>query len=186
MNKSAKREVMENRQADSLVAAIGFDTIQHYTQSVCLQHHGKPLLRLSGKVAELDSTLSFRFDPNGSYNYEYPRLNDYLSVDDEFLMQQQQGSANGIVLFSSDPKGRIFEVRGRWLLDMDTSQQVTQDALRTIARRLFPCLNSHLPLAPGEKIVIRGPQFNEIFELHAPDTTGFQKYSLSYYTQFSQ
>lgn len=181
---SAAIEVKQAYQADSLVASTGFDITRHYTQPLCLQLRSKPLLSISSQKSALDTSLTFNFDPNSGYNYWYPQISDYISTHPQFSVQLEKGSANGTVYFSADRKGRIFEVQGNWLLNVDSSQQATQAAVRSVANRLFPCLPAKLPLTRKWKFIVHGPQFEEVFELTPPDTSGFPNYSLNYQVVF--
>ncbi|MBC6698646.1 hypothetical protein [Hymenobacter sp. BT190] len=177
---SAAREVRQAYRADSLVASTGFDTTRHYTQPLCLQFRGKPLLSIGSQSSALDTSLTFNFDPNSGYNYWYPQISDYISTHPQLSVQLEDGAVNGAVNFSADRKGRVFEVQGTWLLNVDSSQQATQAAVRSVAKRLFPCLQAKIPSTRKWKLTLDGPQFKEVFELSPADSSGFPNYLLTY------
>ncbi|WBO86380.1 hypothetical protein [Hymenobacter yonginensis] len=183
---SAAREVRQAYRADSLVASTGFDTARHYTQPLCLQFRGKPLLSIGSQLSALDTSLTFNFDPNSGYNYWYPQISDYISTHPQLSVQLEDGAANGAVNFSADRKGRIFEVQGTWLLNVDSSQQATQAAVRLVVKRLFPCLPTTLPSTRKWQFIANGPQFTEVFKFMPPDTSMSPYYSLTYQVFFGK
>ena len=155
-------------QLDSIFYSEKFDTTKLYSEPCCLQYKGKPLLTFGQNVNQLDTSLSFRPDPNGSFDKHLKIITDYLSLDDFYSAKFSTGSIDGIVFFSADKKGRIFNLSCSWTLNadlVDTSGMETIQILNTF----FPCLPSDFK---GEKAFeLTHKDFVEKFSLYpSPDS----------------
>ncbi len=69
---------------DSVFQSQNFDTTAIYSEPCCLQYKGRPLLTIGQSVKLLDTSFSFRTDPNGSYSTYSNIITDYLSTDDYY------------------------------------------------------------------------------------------------------
>ena len=128
-------------QLDSIFNSENFDTAKLYSESCCLQYKGKPLLTIGQTVNQLDKTLSFRPDPNGSFDKHSNIITDYLSIDDFYSAEVSTGSINGIIFFSADKKGRIFNLSCSWTLNADLVDTSGMETIH-ILNKFFPCLPS--------------------------------------------
>lgn len=138
---SKKDKTNKLSQLDSIFHSENFDTAKIYSEPCCLQYKGRPLLTIGQNVSQLDSSLSFRPDPNGTYEKHSNVITDYLSVDDFYSTKVSTGSIDGIIFFSADKKGKIFGLSCNWTLNadlVDTSGMETIDILN----KFFPCLQS--------------------------------------------
>jgi len=78
-------------------------------KTVALQRQS--LLLVPGQnIKELDSTFSFRYDPNGKYEKHFQTVTDYLSLDGFCSADLSTGSIVGALYFTADKKGRIFRL----------------------------------------------------------------------------
>lgn len=131
---------------DSIYNAEKFDSIRTY-KPLSLIYKGNPILRIGQKTSELDSTLSYRMDPNMDYQgYEF-LITDYLSTDDNLSIELgNYSSINGIAFFSADRKSkRIFNVSASWYFDLQ-KVNMEQVAIDSITKRLFPILIDKIQL----------------------------------------
>ncbi len=94
---------------DSVFQSQNFDTTAIYSEPCCLQYKGRPLLTIGQSVKLLDTSFSFRTDPNGSYSTYSNIITDYLSTDDYYSAEFSTSSLSGIIFISADKKGRIFD-----------------------------------------------------------------------------
>jgi hypothetical protein len=153
---------------DSIFYHVNFDTTKSYSEPCCLQYKGKPLLTIGQNLKQLDTTFSFRYDPNGQYEEYGSIVTDYLSLDDFFFTKDTAGSIGGIIFFSADKKGRIFNLSCRWTLDPDCADASGMEAMN-ILNKYFSCLPTDLK---GRlKFEIPHKDFTEIFMLY-PHTDG--------------
>ena len=115
-NKTDRNQII----LDSIYRAEKFDSIKDY-KPLSLNYKGNPILRIGQKTSELDSTLSYRMDPNMDYQGFENLITDYLSIDDNLLIELgNYSSLNGIAFFSADRKSkRIFNVSASWYFDLN-------------------------------------------------------------------
>jgi hypothetical protein len=167
---------------DSIFQNENFDPTKVYSNPICLLYLGKPLLTIGQNIARLDTSLSFRPDPNLKYQEYYPIITDFISVDEYYTVKQSTGSLNGIIYFSADKSGRVFSISGSWLFDIDMTNETKQEALQTIKTKFFPCLLESLDFESKRKVAIRNMDFMETFDLVPPDNSksGFGKWSINY------
>ncbi|WP_143011483.1 hypothetical protein [Chitinophaga filiformis] len=125
---------------DSIFLAEGFDTTITYTDPVCLQYKGKPLLTIGGNVKQFDTTFSYRYDPNGKYDRYFPIIKDYLSLDDYYDVTLSTGSILGALYFSADKQGRIFRLDCQWIIDAELADTSGMEIMNFLTTKYFPCL----------------------------------------------
>jgi len=125
---------------DSIFLTEGFDTTTAYTDPVCLQYKGKPLLTIGENVKKLDTTFSYRYDPNGKYYRYFPTIKDYLSLDDYYSVTLSTGSISGALYFSADQQGRVFRLDGQWIVDADLADTSGMEIMDFLTTKYFPCL----------------------------------------------
>ena len=130
-------------QLDSIFHSENFDTTKIYSEPCCLHYKGKPLLAIGQNVKDLDTTFSFRRDPNGIYEKYTNIIADYLSVDDFFSVKLSTGSLDGIIFFSADKQGRIFALTCDWTINAELVDTSSMEAIH-ILKKYFPCLPSNL------------------------------------------
>jgi hypothetical protein len=138
--KGAKTESISK--IDSIFQSENFDTSKLYSEPCCLQYKGKPLLTIGQNTNKLDTSFSYRFDPNGVYDRDDKNISivtDYLSLDDYFSAKVSTGSIDGIVFFSADKKGRIFALSCNWTLNADLVDTSGMETVQ-ILNKFFPCL----------------------------------------------
>lgn len=141
-NKTDRNQII----LDSIYRAEKFDSIRIY-KPLSLIYKGKPILRIGQKTSELDSTLSYRMDPNMDYQgFEY-LITDYLTTDDHLSIELgNYSSLNGIAFFSADRKSkRIFNVSASWYFDLK-QENMEQIAIDSITKRIFPILKNKIQL----------------------------------------
>jgi len=126
-------------QFDSILYSENFDTSKLYSEPCCLQYKGKPLLTIGQNINQLDTSLSFRYDPNGRFEKHSKTITDYLSLDDFYSAKVSTGSIDGIIFFSADKKGRIFSLSCCWTLNADLVDTSGMEIIN-ILKQFFPCL----------------------------------------------
>ena len=145
--KTAKNKIEQNQIIlDSIYNAEKFDSRRIY-KPLSLIYKGKPILRIGQETSELDSTLSYRMDPNMDYQgYEY-LITDYLTTDDNLSIELgNHSSLNGIAFFSADRKSnQIFNVSASWYFDLN-QENMEQIAIDSITKRIFPILKDKIQL----------------------------------------
>src|SRR5215212_2295950 len=101
---------------DSILKTENFNSGMDYGK-VSLIYKGKSIFSLGQKLETLDSTFSFRYDPNGKYSNSFNLVIDYLSLDDNLSINLSEGSINGILFFSADQKNKgVFNIGGNWTI----------------------------------------------------------------------
>ncbi len=151
-------------QRESIFQPESFDTTKVYSEPCCLQYKGRPLLTIGQNVNQLDPSLSFRYDPNGSFEKYSTSVTDYLSLDDYFSVKDASESIDGIVFFSVDKKGRIFALSSNWTLNgglVDTSGKETIRLLK----KFFPCFPPDLKGKGSVELIRKG--FIEKFTVYS-------------------
>jgi hypothetical protein len=126
-------------QLDSIFQSEKFDTNKIYSEPCCLQYKGRSLLTLGQNVNQLDTSLSFRPDPNGNYDKYSNLITDYLSLDNFYSAKVSTGSIDGIIFFSADKKGRIFNLSSNWTLNADLVDTSGMETIHLLTK-FFPCL----------------------------------------------
>ena len=163
---------------DSIFLAEGFDTTTAYTDPVCLQYKGKPLLTIGGNVKQFDTTFSYRYDPNGKYDTHFPTITDYLSLDDYYYVTLSTGSIFGALYFSADEQGRIFRLHGQWIIDAELADTSGMEIMNFLTTKYFPCLP---PDFKGRKTFeLTHKKYIEKFSLHPSDNRSISGWMLDY------
>jgi hypothetical protein len=124
---------------DSIFLAEGFDTTTIYSPS-CLYYKGKPLFLIGQDIKRLDTSFSFRYDPNGKYEKYFPVIKDYLSLDDFYSVKLSTGSIAGALYFSADSNRHIFRFAGDWSIDGDLADTSGMEIMSYLQDKYFPCL----------------------------------------------
>jgi hypothetical protein len=162
--KSSKTEKLS--QLDSIFYSENFDTTRLYSEPCCLQYKGKPLLTIGQNINQLDTSLSYRFDPNGKYD-RYDKnisiVTDYLSLDDYYSTKVSTGSIDGIIFFSADKKGRIFNLSCSWTLNRDLVDTSGMETIQLL-NKFFPCLPTDFK--GKQKFELTHKDFVETFRLY--------------------
>ena len=141
-NKTDRNQII----LDSIYRAEKFDSIRTY-KPLSLNYKGNPILRIGQKTSELDSTLSYRMDPNMDYQGYENLITDYLTTDDNLSIELGNfSSLNGIVFFSADRKSkRIFNVSASWYFDLN-DDNIANVAIDSITKILFPIVKDKIEL----------------------------------------
>jgi hypothetical protein len=154
---------------DSIYKIEGFDTAIRYSDPICLQYKERPLLVIGQNINQLDTTLSFRYDPNGKYQDYYGTITDYLSLDENYSAYLSKGSIVGALYFSADNKGRIFKLEGNWKINAYMLDTSGMEIMAHFQNRYFPCLPYYFK-SKG-KFEFKHRNFTEKFNLYPqPDT----------------
>jgi hypothetical protein len=149
--RTAEYETQRTKTLDSIFTAEKFNSKIEY-EPLCLCHNGKPIFSIGQKIFEIDSTLSYRMDPNMDYQgYEYI-VTDYLTTDDHLSIKLgEYSSINGITFFSADKKYyHLFNVSGSWYFDLN-EDNMEKVAIDSITNRLFPILKGKIKLESSWK-----------------------------------
>ena len=153
--KQTDKKIAENRidlnqiVLDSIYRVEKFDITVSY-QPLSLNFKGKSIFTIGQKTTEIDSTLSYRMDPNMEYQGCENIITDYLTTDDNLSINLgNYSSLNGIAFFSADRKTkRIFNVAGSWYFDLQ-KENMEQIAVDSITKNLFPILKDKIQLVNG-------------------------------------
>ena len=143
-------------------------------EPISLNFKGKPILSLGQKVETLDTTLSFRYDPNGDFWDKVNLIKDHLSLDDNLSIELKQGSINGIFFFSSDQKeNQIFNVAGNWTIGTKITEDNEAEIIEQIVEKLFPILRGQLRFEENWKYENPKKKYVEYFTMNPPKENGF-------------
>ena len=131
---------------DSIYQVEKLDSTSTY-QPLSLHYKGKPIFTIGQKTTEIDSTFSYRMDPNMDYQGFENLITDYLSTDNYLHIDLGNNSSlNGIVFFSVDKESkRIFNVSASWYFDLN-QKNMEQAAIDSITKRIFPLLKGKIQL----------------------------------------
>lgn len=158
---------------DSVLISENFEREKKY-EPISLNYNGKPILSPGEKIQNLDSTFSFRYDPNGKYWDKFNLIKDYLSLDDNLSIELTQGSINGILFFSYDQiENQIFNISGNWTIDAEITQKSEGEIIEQITERLFPILKDKLKFREGWKFINEKENYIEYFLVNPPKENGF-------------
>lgn len=100
---------------DSTFRADNVDTLRTYSQAVCLQFHGKPLLTIGQQIADLPTAFKYRRNLEFEYAGD-PFAQDYVSFDTYYGAANGDTGPNGSLWLMTDRKGRIFGLHGSWVI----------------------------------------------------------------------
>ncbi len=163
---------METR-IDSILNSENFDRKIFY-EPISLNFKGKAILRPGQKLDALDTTLSFRYDPNGGFWDKFNLIEDHLSLDDNLSIELKEGSINGIFFFSSDQQEKqIFNIAGNWTIATEVSDENEDQIIEQITGKLFPCLKGKIVFEENWKYENKKRDFVEHFKLKSPKENGY-------------
>jgi hypothetical protein len=139
-----KQNIKETKfsKLDSIYASEKFDSSISYNDSICLYYKSTPLLIIGQNVKQLDTTLSFRYDPNGKYGGYFGTVTDYLSLDDFFSADLSTCSLAGALYFTADSSGKIFRFSADWTINGELADTSGMEIMGFLHDKLFPCLPS--------------------------------------------
>ena len=173
-NGTDTKQIMElTAKVDSVLFLENFKRDNKY-EPISLNYNGKPILSPGEKVQNLDSTLSFRYDPNGKYWDNFNLIKDHLSLDDNLSIELTEGSINGILFFSSDQiENQIFNISGNWTIGKEITQRNEDEIIKQITERLFPILTDKLKFQEDWKFINEKENYTEYFSVNPPKENGF-------------
>jgi len=126
---------------DSILVAENFDTTITNADKSCLYYKGKPLLAFGQSIKKFDTTFSFRYDPNGSYeDFHRQGITDYLSLDDFYSTKLSTGKIEGAIYFSTDKLNRIFKLNVSFNIDAELVDTSGMEIMNYLHDKYFPCL----------------------------------------------
>jgi hypothetical protein len=149
---------------DSLLAIEHFDTALNYIDSACLLYNGKSLFIIGQNVKQLDTTLSFRPDPNGRHERNRYFIIDYLSLDNYYSIDLTTGSLAGAIYFSADNKGRIFSFNASWRINAELVDTSGMEIMNFLHEKYFPCLPTDFK--GRQSFEVKHRYFKENFKLY--------------------
>ena len=160
-------------QIDSILHSKNFKREIKY-EPISLTYNGRSILSPGQKIETLDSTLSFRYDPNGDFWNKLNLIKDHVCLDDELSIELKQGSINGIFFFSSDQKeNQIFNIAGNWTIGTKLTKNNEDEIIEYITNQLFPILKKKLRFEENWKYEIKKPNYIEYFAMNPPKENGF-------------
>lgn len=143
--KFSKTELVHNSKIlDSILKNEKLDTVSTY-KPLSLNFYGKPIFAIGQRLNEIDSTLSYRIDPNLDYQDFFPIVKDYITTEDKlsFYKIGENSYINGIIYFSADQHSqRIFNVSGTWSFKV-YDDDVVDEMKNWLTQNLFPILKNN-------------------------------------------
>jgi len=126
---------------------------------------------LGRRIKEVRSELHIGLDPNGEFSAVPDPVTDYFSMDPRLSLQLNEGSVNGILFVAAlEDGGRIFDVSGSWLFDLDLENEGSVNEARSaIEEKLFPELKDKLRIEPGWEYSIEKDTLSEQFTISLPE-----------------
>jgi hypothetical protein len=155
--------VKARRWRDSTFRADNIDTLRTYSQAVCLQFHGKPLLTIGQQIAKLPTAFKYR------RNFEFeeagdPFAHEYVSFNTYYGAANGNTGPNGSLWLLTNNEGRIFGLHGSWVIASVLDKKEQLIASREIARWL-PCIQRKLDFEHHKVLVLENEEFKEEFEM---------------------
>lgn len=129
---------------DSIYQVENLDINSSY-KPLSLHFNGKPIFSIGQKLSEINSTLTYRIDPNSDYEDYFPMIKDYLTTEDKLSLYKigKHSYINGVVYFSADQQSeRIFNVGGTWGFSV-YDKNVLEEMKIWLIENLFPELENH-------------------------------------------
>lgn len=167
---------------DSAFQKHHFDPRHTYSEPICLQYRGRPLLTMGQNVQSLDTSIFLNLDANGEFPNDWPTIVENYAILDDYILKQSTGSLNGIILLATDSIGHIFKFSANWYLAIEDSEAAENEAIQTICGSLFPCTCNHLDFEEHRQLIIHHADFDEQWELEAPENE-FDRWGLHYTVQ---
>ena len=182
--KKESQQITEKKfQVDSILNSHNFNREVLY-DPLSLIYNGKPILRPGQKVENLDSTLSFRYDPNGDFWNKSYLIKDHLSLDEDLSINLKQGSINGILFFSSDQvDNQIFNVTANWTIDTDINEKNSGEIIEIFEKQLFPSLTEKIKFEENWEYEVEKDNYVEYFRMNSPEESPNLYWTIDYYIQ---
>lgn len=147
LNFSCKRNTSKtfknSKVLDSIYKVEKLDTTIIY-KPLSLHFKRKPIFTIGQKLTDVDSSLSFRYDPNSDYQDYFPLIKDYITTEDKLSLYKVGKSSyvTGIVFFSVEQHSqRLFNVSGTWSININNKDDL-QTIKKWITTYLFPSLKN--------------------------------------------
>jgi hypothetical protein len=183
--KQTDKKIAENRTdrneiiLDSIYRIEKLDTIANY-QPLSLNFNGKTIFSIGQRLTGIDSTLTYRIDPNSDYQEYFPMVKDYLTAEDKLSLYRigKHSYINGTVYFSADQQSeRIFNVSGTWgFLVYD--ENVLKEMKTWLIENLFPELENHFEFKDNWNYKIETQNQIEHFDLKKENESWTLKYEV--------
>ncbi|WP_408029405.1 hypothetical protein [Tenacibaculum xiamenense] len=162
---------------DSIYQAEKFDTNRIY-EPLSLNFNGKPIFSIGEKLKEVDSTLTYRIDPNSDYQDYFPLIRDYLITEDKLSLYKigKYSYVTAMVYFSAEGKSnRIFNVSGCW--GFQVYDPLILDKMETwFTENLFPELKDKFEFRNHWNYKIETQNQVELFDLIKKDESWVLNY----------
>ena len=156
----------DSRIIDSIFKVENFKTILDY-EPLSLNFNEKPIFSIGQNLTEIDSTLSYRIDPNMDYQDYFPIIRDYMTTEDKLSVYKigKKSYITGILYFSTEQKTKkIFNVSGNWGFKIYENGVIEQMEL-WITKKLFPKLKNHFQFKDKWNYKIENQNQIELFDL---------------------
>lgn len=137
---------------DSVWAAHNFNENDIY-KPLMLFESGHSIFTIGQSLKKVDTSLSYRIDPNGDFQHHFPMFKDYLTTDDDISIHKvgEHSYINGMVYFSADEnEQRIFNVSGHWTFAAYDETVLSEMQLWLITH-IFPTLKDVFEFRDGWK-----------------------------------
>lgn len=151
---------------DSIYKVEKLDSTINY-EPLSLNFKGNPIFSIGQKLTEIDSTLSYRIDPNMDYQDYFPLIQDYMTTEDRLSVYKigKHSHIMGVLYFSVDQNSqRIFNVSGTWGFNVYKKEVLKQMEL-WLTESLFPNLKNKFKFEDKWSYKIESPNQIELFNL---------------------
>lgn len=166
------RQSAEKKQSlyDSILTAENFDTTVTNSDKCCLYYKGKPHLAFGQNINQFDTTLAFRYDPNGCFQDYYSLgILDYLSLDDFYSAELPTGKIVGVMFFTTDKQNRIFKLNLSFKIYAKLETASGSEIINYLRDKYFPCLPADFKSKQQYELIHKN--FVEQFRLYqSPDS----------------
>ena len=145
-----------------------------------LNFNGKPIFSIGQKLSKIDSTLSYRIDPNMDYQDYFPIIIDYMTTEDKLSVYQigKHSYINGILYFSVEQETKkIFNVSGSWGFEINDNGEIEQAEL-WLTESLFPKLKGKFEFKDKWNYKIENQYQTELFELKKKEDSWILNYKV--------
>jgi hypothetical protein len=165
-----------SKQIDAVFQIKNFHPNKKY-EPISLFFKGKPILTIGKKIEHLDSTLSFRHDPNGQFQSYSNAIIDYLCFDDNISLsfETPYGYVSGAFYFSADIEHKqIFNVNGSWGFHRNSNSMIEKEAIKFIENQLFPVLKGKFNTEKDWVFEVDKGNYIEYFEINFNEKSLFE------------
>ena len=149
-------------------------------QPLSLNFKGSPIFSIGQKLTEIDSTLSYRIDPNLDYQDYFPLILDYIKTEDKLSLHKigKHSYVSGILYFSADQKlEKIFNVSGNWGFQV-YDNGILEEMEVWLTENLFPDLKNKFEFKDNWNYEIKSLNQVEYFELNQKQESWHLKYNV--------